>query len=204
MSSAAGSQQFLKTLRSHTEAAHQALEAHPYSRSITDPDISAKDYIRYLQIMQRVVDGYDAHLHRALAEFIPDMDDREKHVWIKADLQSLEADANPFPLFRLPAPTCVMPAALGAWYVLEGSTLGGRVILKSLPPFVKDSTRYFEGYGAQTGPMWQGFLNILTAAAAKTDTAANDIIQGAEDAFAAILQYFNTCVAHEASGYRQS
>ena len=53
-----------------------------------------------------------------------------------------------------------VPAAIGSLYVMEGSTLGGRLISRALasepwPP--AGGLRYFEPYGDRTGPMWRGF-----------------------------------------------
>jgi len=53
--------------------------------------------------------------------------------------------------------------ALGALYVLEGSTQGGHIIAgmitRQLGPAV--SCSYFNGYGAETGNMWQSFRDYL-------------------------------------------
>ncbi|RYY93360.1 MAG: hypothetical protein EOO11_19855, partial [Chitinophagaceae bacterium] len=50
-------------------------------------------------------------------------------------------------------------------YVLEGSTLGGRFIVKmiaaALPGLPEGALRFFRGYGAETGPMWLTFQAAL-------------------------------------------
>ena len=55
-------------------------------------------------------------------------------------------------------------AAMGAMYVLEGSTLGGKIISKVLRKQVPDldgSLSFFDGYGDQTGEMWSRFKSAL-------------------------------------------
>lgn len=194
-------QLFLKNLREETGPAHEALEAHPISQSITSSGITAAEYRRYLQVMQRVVEGLENLLTPILKDVLPDIDARIKQGWLAEDLEK-EGRENSYPPFHFSADERDVAYALGAFYVLEGSTLGGRVILKGLPASLDVPTRYFEGYGAQTGPMWQSFSSTLgNAASAATE---QHIIRGAVDTFAAIHSYFNLCQAHEAAGHCQS
>lgn len=55
--------------------------------------------------------------------------------------------------------------ALGSLYVMEGSTLGGRVIQRNVERCLQGvghaSSRYFNGYGDETGTMWRLFLKRL-------------------------------------------
>lgn len=69
------------------------------------------------------------------------------------------------------------PSAVGAIYVVEGSTLGGQVITKHLLArgFDRGSIRYFEGYGEQTGAKWSSFLKSLESVPEKD----GDVVLGA-------------------------
>jgi heme oxygenase len=74
--------------------------------------------------------------------------------------------------------------ALGTLYVLEGSALGGRTILKSL---VKqgastDGLSFLDPYGHQTGDYWRSFLSIL-ARETETEDAKEEAVSGALAAF---------------------
>jgi heme oxygenase len=55
--------------------------------------------------------------------------------------------------------------ALGALYVMEGATLGGRLILRDLEmrlgDTIADATCFFGGRGERVGPMWQSFREAL-------------------------------------------
>jgi heme oxygenase len=55
--------------------------------------------------------------------------------------------------------------ALGSLYVIEGSTLGGKVISRvvSRMPDVLDPVVYFDPYGARTGEMWKEFRRMTQA-----------------------------------------
>lgn len=53
--------------------------------------------------------------------------------------------------------------ALGLYYVVEGATLGGHVILRELAKRgVTDETlRFLDPYGADTGRRWRQFVDVL-------------------------------------------
>jgi heme oxygenase len=58
--------------------------------------------------------------------------------------------------------------ALGSLYVMEGSTLGGRLIRanvqRCLGSVALSGCAYFNSYGAATNTMWRSFLVVLDAA----------------------------------------
>ncbi len=80
--------------------------------------------------------------------------------------------ARPIPL---PSPA----AAMGALYVLEGSTLGGRVIGRHITAthgLAGEGLAYYSGHGARTGAMWLAFrarLDTFERDAAQVVSAAN-------------------------------
>ena len=200
-------QAFLSRLRQETAPFHTALEAHPLSLSITSTAINRTSYSQYLRAMQQVVVGFEEVLHAVLTPVLKDLQQRSKQTWIEEDLVNLgclPADDTPF---RFPKGNQSIPFALGAYYVLEGSTLGGRVILKSLPASLDlaegKGTRYFSGYGTETGLYWKTFINTLCNYAV-VNKCEEQVIAGAKSAFAGILEYFNYYEVHEATGHCQS
>ena len=84
--------------------------------------------------------------------------------------------------------------ALGALYVIEGATLGGRLILRDLEPRIGASiagaTRFFGGRGEALGPMWQGFRAALDKFSLKQPRLCADVVVGAERTFQAMLVWF--------------
>jgi heme oxygenase len=111
-------------------------------------------------------------------------------------LELLDADLRTLGLSKSDIealPTCPPPRlenaaeALGSLYVMEGSTLGGRRILRNVERCLGLSEhagcQYFAGYGAQTGPMWQAFLQRLDRAPPEQ---AADVANGAVATFQAL------------------
>lgn len=105
---------------------------------------------------------------------------------------------NPRELPR--APPALLPDlpsfahALGALYVIEGATLGGRLILRDLEPRIGASiagaTRFFGGRGEALRPMWQGFRAALDEFSLRQPQLCADVVIGAERTFQAMLVWF--------------
>jgi heme oxygenase len=96
------------------------------------------------------------------------LQDRLKLPLLVADLASLAVHAEQ--LARLPICDALprlesVAEALGCLYVLEGSTLGGRIITGHLQKILHlDASRggsFFNSYGSDVGRMWSSFLGIL-------------------------------------------
>ena len=103
---------------------------------------------------------------------------RRKCAWLEADLRDLGHSSAT--LARVP-PCARIPeidtaaAGLGCLYVLEGATLGGRVILRragrTLGVHPGWGGRFFAGYGARTGPMWRDCVAALNTIEARSPAA---------------------------------
>ena len=81
-------------------------------------------------------------------------------------------------------------AALGSLYVMEGSTLGGKVIARHLAAAAwapAEGLRYFNPHGDATGRMWRKLQSDLEAAAAKGGAVA--ITAGAVAAFDLLTEW---------------
>jgi heme oxygenase (biliverdin-IX-beta and delta-forming) len=81
--------------------------------------------------------------------------------------------------------TITRAEAFGALYVLEGSSLGGRVILKELKrrKVSLAGLGFLDPYGADTGRRWRSFLAILEREIKSCEQKA-DAAKGALNAFA--------------------
>ncbi len=176
-------------LRRETAAAHARLESH----------------LDLLQSPPR-----PAHLRRVLAGFLgfhrvwepslaarleaPDFTTpRERATLLIADLQALglsDTEIAALPDCAAAAGLCEgRGRSLGSLYVMQGSTLGGRVISRhlggacALPP---EGLQYFDPHGPKTGSMWAESLHwIGELGQAESDAA----VAGALDTFDLLLHW---------------
>jgi len=186
---------FLEKLRHATAQAHQDLENLPLSASIINPEVTNIQYTAYLQLMRDVVYDTEQNIFPLLENIVPDMEARRKANYISADLKYLEHNSSTLGSKPVTEGTeNISPAfALGIMYVVEGSSLGGRVILKNINAVLgydaEKGASYFSGYGGQTGSHWKGFLAALTDFENKTGNG-DAIIAGANHTFNAINTHF--------------
>lgn len=111
--------------------------------------------------------GLHSGAEDTLAEWLGDLpgldfEARRRSSRLATDLMVLGFD--PARAARAPAPQLANPSeALGFFYVLEGSSLGGKAIEKSLTAAGADMTglSFLNPYGPATGERWRAFLAVL-------------------------------------------
>ena len=178
----------LKRLRTQTSERHAGLEQ---SMPVMAPHLSRGDYRALLAGFF----GYYAPLEARLgaspvwAELAFDFFARRKASRLEKDLMALGLTVEE--LTRLPCCTELpeldtLPQVLGCLYVIEGATLGGQVITRHLLAThgitPETGGAFFAGYGAETGPQWQAFGAMITAAAERMG-GENEIIASANRTF---------------------
>lgn len=173
-------------VKKETSLLHAALEEEMMPRLLQVK--SNSDYARLLQLFY----GYFHPLEEILSGFItgdmlPGYPERRKSGWLLQDLAALGYAAGPVATAQMLPSISSPSSAMGALYVMEGSTLGGKHILlqlkKQLPTLPTASCSFFSGYGAHTGPMWKSFVaalneiddpsHIATVTASANDTFLN-------------------------------
>jgi heme oxygenase len=149
--------------------------------------VTKADYARLLRIMLE----FHTSVHIALedarwtdewAAIGIDLRDHDRRGALAADLAKLGEDA---PVGRAVAfPVADFAAALGALYVVEGSSLGGRFIAPELESALGPiPLAYYSGAGRAHPRPWRS----VQAALAAFDSAGGDrdaVVAGAQDAFA--------------------
>lgn len=182
----------LNKLRSQTQDAHKALEATPLSIKLMSPDITRESYMQYLQRMQPVIAFYEQQVYPALTNIVPDIAKRNKLHWMNQDMQILNAD-KPATFSFQPVIKNSAAYALGSMYVIEGSTLGGKMIAKHVEKILgfnsETGASFFGGYGAETGVLWKSFLQTMCDYTV-ANNAEDELIEGAVDTFKAIQKHF--------------
>jgi heme oxygenase len=178
----------LSRLRSETRPHHDAVEARlGLLDRTTTPDGYRDLLLRFWGFYQPV----EARIG-GLADWPGlglDYDRRRKAPLLERDLAACGVGRALLDGFRCPAlpDLASVPHALGCLYVLEGATLGGRVITRHLRglsggPF---PCAFFASYGDDVGAMWKAFGSFLTDYAAGRGED-DRIVQSARSTFDAL------------------
>src|SRR6195952_2382931 len=117
----------LVRLRDATADAHRLVEPRLFPAALAD----RSSYARMLQALLALHEPSEAQLRCTVG--LPalgiDLSSRRKSPRLRADLAALGVTVRVSPGIPRPVDGDDLPRALGAFYVLEGSTLGGRVLL---------------------------------------------------------------------------
>ena len=175
-------------LRLHTQAQHARIEA---ALDIPASIHNRDDYVRLLGAFYGFYLPFETALlahETPLCDVGVDLSLRKKAHKARADLQSLCLSGETIDKLAL-CSSLALPTwrhALGSLYVVEGSTLGGQIIVRELTRHLNLQPhlhlRFFSAYGSRTGTMWRAFvtsLNELNLAAEET----TDVLRGAAETF---------------------
>ena len=187
----------LEKIRSATAAHHQQLEASPLLKHINDRTITMPVYIELLNKFYGYFQPVELALNRynEISAYLPDYHQRRKAVTLAEDLRKLSGlSAAQGPCSDLPMINNA-GKAFGCLYVMEGSTLGGRIISSVLKDRLNidhlSGASFFYGYGAETGPKWKAFNESLSLFSSKYNND-DDIVQGAADTFEKLGRWMNS------------
>ncbi len=140
--------------------------------------------------------GYELYLGRLLGFYEPfeplleralgtNLEERRKTPLLQQDLTWLAVDTCALPrCHRLPE-FSTRASAIGGLYVIEGATLGGRVLLRRYGASLKvtpgSGAAFLGCYGDQLGERWQATRAVIAAAAAHETVTA--LVEGAASTF---------------------
>ena len=183
----------LEALRSATSELHRrterALDLRRASSSLREYCALIDRLLGFYEPLEARLFGYRNH---ALSRKI-DLETRRKVPALYADLATL----NPA-LFRASEVCPYIPAldseasAIGAWYVVEGATLGGRIIgdhlSRRLGISADSGARFFNCYGDLRERNWNEFCGVL---ASLQRTEAREVVAGAVAVFDAMFRWLD-------------
>lgn len=180
----------LEAVRRATRVAHVRLEAR---LAILDGTLTRDRYRDLIAAHFGYLAAIEPQLPAPLRARGLDVDARRKVPALLDDLRALGLDAAAIDaLPRCHALPRVAPddggaSALGVAYVLEGSTLGGRVLSRHFAAALAiDATnggRFFAGYGERTRERWRAFVDVLARSEREHESA---IVDAAVETFATL------------------
>ncbi len=179
----------LVKLKEATKPAHSRLEM------TVDLLNSALDLESYQNLLLKFY-GFYAPVEPQLLRVIKlqsidfDYEARLKVPLLTGDLRNLNGENFDFDTVEIcgDAPALdTFAQTLGCLYVLEGATLGGQIISRSLKRNLnltaENGAAFFNGYGERTGQMWKAF-GAMANAQAETFNRDEEIIASAQETFA--------------------
>lgn len=187
-------------LKSRNADAHRTLEQ---VVDVMNPAFTLSDYSMLINRFYGFIKPWEDQLRSALPEvLVPLFAGRYKAPWLRQDLQDLQTrnnsrilpttDSSPALCSKLPD-VSTTARLLGSAYVIEGSSLGGRLIVSHLERSFGSGTsvphRYFYCYGSQTGSMWKKYLATLTALVPEENYP--DALDAAAQTFACMTDWFS-------------
>lgn len=169
-------------LREATRQSHHALEHElDLVERVSTPSGRREIVLRFY--------GLHAGVERALGPLLStveglDFAARRRAPLLASDLVELGMDPARATLCAL-SPAASGAEALGLFYVLEGSSLGGAVIRRTLAARNEDmrGLSFLHPYGEQTGARWRSFMAVVEACGGATPDARAAIVRGGERGF---------------------
>lgn len=154
---------------------------------------SKDDYIDLLKIFYSYFGGLEQKTRQYInQENLKDYARRRKTEAIADDLKALGSTIPPFAGDEFLPPIDNYLQAFGALYVIEGSTLGGKIISKMIQQHLHidngTGLSFFNGYAEQTQQMWLEFKAVLNAAV-NTDEAESIVLNAANQTFACFKRW---------------
>lgn len=156
---------------------------------------SARDYAVLLACMYGYFSRLEKELDNFLTDIIPDYQLRRKAGNIYSDIGVLLQPVNTPVAMLLPVISNINEA-LGCFYVMEGSILGGAVIKKLLreqsPDIPQEAFSFFSGYGERNTGMWEDFVSFFNNSIT-TDGQLETATAAANDCFNKLEQWIKIC-----------
>ncbi|MBO9703880.1 MAG: biliverdin-producing heme oxygenase [Sporocytophaga sp.] len=177
----------LEKIKQLTSQNHTAMENSNLMKPIIDRELNLESYknilIKFYGFFQPLENSINkfSDIHN----YLPDLETRRKSMALKDDLNILGFTDEISLCTDLPE-IKTSSQALGCLYVMEGSTLGGRIISRIIKETLlldnESGASFFSGYGEETSKKWKLFCEVLT----DYGTTANDdgtIIDAANETF---------------------
>ena len=150
-----------------------------------------QDYADFLSYFY----AYFSHLEKALGPFIdessiPYYNERRNATYLKRDLETIGYENGSLPGTVVPDIHNHLEA-LGALYVMEGSVMGGQIIVKILEKQgITRGVSFFSGYGEHTEKKWTAFTKAMDEQVTGEAQKAT-VIRAANETFACFAKVFD-------------
>jgi len=174
-------------IKEATMPAHQKLEKEVILKLKairSDEDYAAllKNFNNYFDALENAISPY------ITPNVLADYNERRNSAYLKKDIAELGGDPA--------AVTVEVPEikneleAMAALYVMEGSIMGGKIIVQMLAKAnITKGVSFFSGYGEDTGKMWGTFVQALDKTG-KNEEDENTAVKIANETFNCFAKVF--------------
>jgi heme oxygenase len=151
----------------HERLTRNTRDSHQMTERALDVPFGFASLQNYRALLQRLWQVHSSYEERLSVFDWPSLgiefESRRRSRWLGEDLLALGAGQ---PMRHAPpAAINTIEEAVGCLYVLEGSALGGRILLREALRLAEISithgAQFLNGHGARTQAMWHAFLKIL-------------------------------------------
>lgn len=179
-----GNSDALSALRRHTATAHADLERSDFILPSTKNRTTYARLIGAMLSFQTAIEQEFRRFEAVLAARGLHMKERYKADLLHAESLDLDSPCVDRPVLRFPS----VSHAAGGVYVMEGSTLGGTVIAKSILTHLNHVSRYYGCYGRDTHQRWRSTSQLLNEFA-ENDREVAAMVGGAVATFSALRRH---------------
>ena len=184
-------------LKTSTAENHRIVEESGLMAPILNRTITKESYARILKKFYGFFHPLEITINTfsELTDYLPDFSERRKSEALIDDLKKIELQHEiEFSLCNNLPTLTHLSHAFGCLYVMEGSTLGGKMISRILNDTLNideaSGAKFFTGYGPATGTKWNTFREALSKYSAET----NDdelVVEAANDTFLKFKQWID-------------
>ena len=177
------------TIKKATKKAHLDLEKKVIRK--LKAISNEQDYADFLSYFY----AYFSHLEKAMGPFIdesliPHYNDRRNSSYLKRDLETIGYGDSSLPDTAVPEIHNHLEA-LGALYVMEGSIMGGQIIVKILEKQgITRGVSFFSGYGSDNSKRWKAFTDAMDENVT-SEAQKNTVLRVAEETFSCFGKVFD-------------
>lgn len=154
----------LLTLRNQTRDLHEALESMPLFSRLMASDVTIDDYALALTALRYSYTAFETELLQTLQHYAPAYRYIARLPLLDHDLSKLGADTSLIGAAEK-SHFATIPVVLGALYVAEGSTLGGKILVNRLKTNLGAALTYASSFYTLGGQLenhnWAATQNLL-------------------------------------------
>lgn len=195
--------QLQSLLREATHAQHAAINRHAFIEGLTKPGFPLENYLALLRSYAALYRAVEPAIEQWLTSESScfSYSQRRKFPWLLEDLAYF--GASPSTALHPVPPINSWGSLVGMLYAIEGSTLGGQVISRSLRANLgiekQSGGRFFFSYGEATRLMWDEFLSFAATVATDQQTLSQ-AQQASQSCFAMFARALDDAQSQVADG----